>query len=126
MNNLLYCQSCGSKHEYTLTRPRFCGQCGVPFAGAVVAKTPQKNPPITSKSSIKSEGDEEDADKEVPVLEKLEISIEIPTAEKITFANVKNVASFARDAGRGVMSKEDFAAETDRLFAKDRELSKQE
>ena len=33
-----YCQSCGAKNQYELTRPNFCLDCGTRFSWATVSK----------------------------------------------------------------------------------------
>lgn len=36
-----YCPSCGTEHNYTVTVPKFCQECGKPMEGFVQASAPE-------------------------------------------------------------------------------------
>lgn len=71
-----YCQSCGSKNEYQLKKPKFCGHCGEPLS----AETPKpglintKRETEVSRGSSETSGEETDVF-EVPDLTDLEYEI---------------------------------------------------
>lgn len=121
-----FCTNCGTKHEYTIDVPKFCSNCGTPFGGAAVAsKQPVKQIVATQqKQPIQVNEDEEDADKEVPQITRLEVEIEIDSTPKIAFGNAKNARSFARDKATKPLTESDLNNQLDTLFERDRQDSK--
>ena len=75
-----YCQECGSKNEYTLQRPKFCGNCGSPLSSDVKKGLHEKKkaPPKRYQARAReSEIDEEGTDIfEVPNVSNFEYEIE--------------------------------------------------
>ncbi len=70
-----YCQKCGSKNEYQLKKPKFCGHCGEPFSAEsskVKVETEKKRPSVASAKEIDEDGTDVF---EVPDLEDLEYEI---------------------------------------------------
>lgn len=47
----IYCQSCGTKHNYSTSVPNFCSKCGTPLSGGSGAHHKQ-NPDVNPESSI--------------------------------------------------------------------------
>ena len=123
-----YCQSCGTLHEFTLTPPRFCENCGTSFGGAVAPKkatatiVPAKQPP---RKEAPLDEQLEDADKEVPQISRIEVEIEVDSAPKITFGNAKNARSFSRDKTTKPLTENDLNKRLDNLFARDRQDQKE-
>ena len=72
-----YCQSCGSKNEYKIKKPKFCGHCGEPFGTALAPAGPETVKKKRSKASREPvELDEDGTDVfEVPDLSDLEYEI---------------------------------------------------
>lgn len=67
----LYCTDCGTKHEFTLNKPKFCSNCGSAFDKTAVAKTKAVKKDVDDE--IPDSG--EDADIEVPKILKIEGSV---------------------------------------------------
>ena len=76
-----YCQNCGGKNEYTITKPKFCSSCGTPLTqGLAEAKgaTPLKQSYVQSRPIQKEVHDEDGTDiYEVPDISNLEYEIEV-------------------------------------------------
>jgi len=74
-----YCQHCGSKNEYRLTKPKFCSNCGQPLSGEKVdTPKPQENLKNHSRAMEISIDDEDGTDVyEVPDISNLEYEIEV-------------------------------------------------
>lgn len=76
-----YCQSCGGKNEYTVTKPKFCSSCGTPLAqGLVEARgtTPLKKTYSQARPIQREVHDEDGTDiYEVPDISNLEYEIEV-------------------------------------------------
>ena len=74
-----YCQHCGSKNEYRLTKPKFCSSCGQPLAGEKTdTPNPQENLKNHSRAMEVSIDDENGTDVfEVPYINGLEYEIEV-------------------------------------------------
>lgn len=62
-----FCQHCGTKHEYTSSKPNFCTNCGASFAGG---QSPQTNQNISA--SVENDTSK---DASVPTLSKFEYEI---------------------------------------------------
>ena len=57
----LYCKSCGGGSEYTLTRPKFCNNCGKSMAGVAGHSCPaghKGKPGVPGQLEIEEESDE--------------------------------------------------------------------
>jgi ribosomal protein L37E len=74
-----YCQHCGSKNEYRLTKPKFCSSCGQPSVGAELStQKPQENLRNHSRAIEMQIDDEDGTDVfEVPHINNLEYEIEV-------------------------------------------------
>ena len=72
----VYCPTCGSGTNYTMTKPQFCSSCGEGFS--VVSKTPArrvfKADPQNPIATIQEEVEEEEF--EMPNIDKLHYDIE--------------------------------------------------
>lgn len=76
-----YCQNCGQKNEYTVTKPKFCSSCGTPLTqglNEVKGATELKQSYIQARPITKEVHDEDGTDVyEVPDISNLEYEIEI-------------------------------------------------
>ena len=76
-----YCQHCGGKNEYTITKPKFCSSCGTPLdQGLIQARgaTPLKQKSLRAQPIQKEVHDEDGTDiYEVPNISNLEYEIEV-------------------------------------------------
>lgn len=125
--NTRYCEKCGTKHSYTIDIPRFCNQCGSPFDKNAIAFTKLSTPKqIMPKrhNNVEDDGSDEDTDKEVPQITKIEVEIEVNPTPKISFANAKNAGSFARDKVTKSLTESDLTSRLDSLFERDRQDQK--
>lgn len=57
----MYCASCGAKNEYTIIKPKFCGQCSEAFDKAF-KKTPKVEPPPRKKKPVAADDEDDDTD----------------------------------------------------------------
>jgi hypothetical protein len=86
-----YCQHCGTKHEYTSSKPNFCTNCGQPLSGAKIdtPTKPQEHLRKNSRAMEMSIDDEDGTDVfEVPHINGLEYEIEVDTRSKFTLGSV--------------------------------------
>lgn len=72
----IFCSSCGAKHQYTYSQPKFCSSCGQSFGSAFL-------PPKKQEASARYNIDEEDEDdgentniQYVPKIRNLEVDVE--------------------------------------------------
>lgn len=74
-----YCQHCGSKNEYRLTKPKFCSNCGQPLIGTKVDTQKPKEDLKNHSRAMEMHIDNEDGTDifEVPNINGLEYEIEI-------------------------------------------------
>jgi len=74
-----YCQDCGSKNEYRLTKPKFCSSCGQSFTSdSTEVRANTKPEPPTKKRLVAEVHDEDGTDiYEVPNISNLEYEIEV-------------------------------------------------
>lgn len=74
-----YCQHCGGKNEYRLTKPKFCSSCGQPLSSDFVqAKSKELEKPSINKKINVEVHDEDGTDiYEVPDISNLEYEIEV-------------------------------------------------
>jgi hypothetical protein len=72
----IFCQECGSKHEYAsiAQKPKFCQECGNRFGGAVVAKAPSRREVI--EREIEDEEEEYEDDAHIPSGVKIKVDLE--------------------------------------------------
>lgn len=83
----LYCSDCGTKLEYSYSKPKFCSSCGNKFGSpGLISKKTIKNTEIEAKLS-----DDETQINELPHIERLEVDFE---------SHGNNVFSFASLAGK--------------------------
>ncbi len=70
----IYCQKCGSGNEYSLSKPKFCSNCGFSFsiASSSIPKVIKNIPKITQ-----NEDEEEIGTERVPDISKLDFDIDI-------------------------------------------------
>lgn len=111
--NTYYCTSCGSKHEYTLTKPRFCQACGQQFGAAPNQSTQasttkqdiKNTAPVPAQSQKKlpaflQEFFEDDG-APLPQISKFDISIQASQSSRVTIGDVKNAAFLGEARPRG-------------------------
>ena len=76
-----YCQHCGGKNEYTVTKPKFCSSCGQPLAAHlsdIKGVTPLKSTSSRARPIQAEVHDEDGTDiYEVPDISNLEYEIEV-------------------------------------------------
>lgn len=84
----MFCQSCGSKMEYTIHKPNFCPSCGTSIAGST-------SPPLTKPKENLQPNDE---GIKVPNIKKLDVEVIKPEPNTITFGNT--IGSGALGSGR--------------------------
>ena len=100
--SVIYCQNCGHKNLFSLTPPRFCGQCGEPF-DKKIEQNKSQNKKILKKSRATTEEvvdedpeidpDESDIDYVPDLTRGLEYDIEIDKGSVYKgsdFLNVEN------------------------------------
>ena len=129
-----FCTKCGNKHDYTLEIPRFCSNCGNPFAGETAAAAKPIAQPVKANVSkfapsrarpvIDGNG-EEDADREVPQITEIQVEVEIAKPQRISFADAKNASGFSREQRTTQLSSQELEKDYDQLFQKDREAPKE-
>jgi len=87
-----YCQDCGGKNEYTVTKPKFCSSCGAPLAkGLMEAKgaTPLKKAYTQAESNQREVHDQDGTDiYEVPDILNLEYDIEFESDASFTLGSI--------------------------------------
>lgn len=85
-----YCQHCGTKHEYTSSKPNFCTNCGQPLSGAKIdIQKPKEDLRKHSRAMEMSIDDEDGTDVfEVPDINGLEYEIEVDTSSKFTLGSM--------------------------------------
>ena len=80
-----YCQHCGGKNEYTVTKPKFCSSCGTPLAQDLVearGATPLKKTHSQARPIQREVHDEDGTDiYEVPNISNLEYEIEVSNTD---------------------------------------------
>lgn len=79
----LYCQQCGSSHEYTLEKPRFCQKCGNGFGNT---SSFSKEKTITEEIPQEEESKEESFNFEK--IKKLEVNLIINKPGGETIGNI--------------------------------------
>ena len=86
----MYCQSCGSPTEYTLSTPKFCSCCGTSF-NKVTASQPKPVKKLTPKVEVESEEDLDDEDEsdgeevtQIPDTSKLTAHVEVDDRRRKT------------------------------------------
>lgn len=79
----IFCQNCGSKHEYTDLKPIFCCQCSASFDSS--APKPTLKPKVVISQT--NDDDEDDGGEEVPEIEKLDVEVEV-RRRKQTIADI--------------------------------------
>jgi hypothetical protein len=73
-----YC-TCGAVNEYGFDEPKYCNQCGKPFAGALPIAPPARPTPRIASPSVAVET--EDDGLVIPDIDKLDVEIEGSVAE---------------------------------------------
>jgi hypothetical protein len=85
----LYCAKCGGKNHYTVKKPSFCSDCGVPFntSAASLASTSQKTPiPQPAKTTIRAIELEEEPS--LPDIKKIAIDFKPDRPNIVRFGDV--------------------------------------
>ncbi len=95
----VYCQECGSPHEYSTKKPNFCQNCGNSF---ITSKA--SDPANKTKLTKNEDYDEEESDEEyneedgggveasVPQMGALDVEIQMPSKTKISLKDVMGTA----------------------------------
>lgn len=76
--NKIFCQNCGTKHDYASVKPKFCSACGEPFAGIASTK-PSKRIVVE---------DEEDEEDEVDLDDLPKVKISAGIGAPVTFGDI--------------------------------------
>lgn len=129
MSLKIYCKSCGSPNEYSLSKPKFCQECGGSFETNVTANisaskpvyiqqpqphtipanTPRVNPFLSNKAREILIQQEEEVVEEVPKIAALDIQIDGVGRQKETFGGLvcesplhpSSLKDFTRKAPKG-------------------------
>lgn len=86
----MFCQSCGSKMEYTVRKPNFCPSCGTSIAGST--PPPQAKP----KENLKPN----DEGTKIPNIKKLDVEVISSEPNAITFGNTIGTGALGSGARR--------------------------
>lgn len=120
----IYCTGCGSKHEYTLAKPKFCSSCGTPFEKGMAAAAPSQvtERPSVARKPSRTEIDIDDENVVIPDIKEIKIEIQVDAAQRFTFDDLKNnrVAAQAQRDRNEVYTVESLLQENEQLFARDR------
>lgn len=73
----MFCQSCGSKMEYTISKPNFCSSCGTSITGST--------PPPQAKPKENLQPNDEGI--KIPNIKKLDVEVIKSEPNTITFGN---------------------------------------
>tara|TARA_R100000458_G_C8194573_1_gene187133 strand:+ start:144 stop:545 length:402 start_codon:yes stop_codon:yes gene_type:complete len=86
----VYCPTCGSGTEYSITKPKFCSSCGETFSALnkTSAKRVFKTDPRNNTATIQEEVEEEEF--EIPNINKLEV--DISASRSFNVASLKDLA----------------------------------
>ena len=107
----VYCSTCGSGTNYTMTKPKFCSSCGGSFSA--LARTPAKRvfkaDPQNLAATIQEEVEEEEF--EMPDIDKLDVDISASRSFEATL--LKDLAVGDQQQGDG------YVRETDPTYSKD-------
>lgn len=90
----LYCQQCGSPHEYTLKKPNFCQNCGdtlSKMSAAAVIK--EKIVPKAAVVAHDDDDDDEDDGSQVPDIQGLEFDSDATPIRGIKLGSVVGTSS---------------------------------
>lgn len=114
----LYCQSCGTPHEYSIKKPNFCQGCGFQF-NKTIAKVAE-TPVIKPKFAIEADDDDDEYEEaqnqpdSVPDIKDLDVDIEVTPQRGIKLGEIAGTAGgsekFERE-NESPVSKEDFLKE---------------
>lgn len=84
-----YCPSCGSGNDYTLSVPKFCGQCGKSFAQASLGAAPVTQQPSRPKLVPYRGDDDDDAEPvQISVPAKLDVEWEVEPRQRQTLGSI--------------------------------------
>lgn len=72
----IYCSNCGGKSSYSLKKPKFCGECSLPFESSISHVKPTIQKPI-HRASVE---DNEEEFTELPDIKNIAIELSIPEA----------------------------------------------
>ena len=91
----VYCPTCGSGTNYTMTKPQFCSSCGEAFSALnkVPAKRVFKADPKNPIATIQEEVEEEEF--KMPNMDKLDVDIQ--ASRSFTVESLKDLAGTIQD-----------------------------
>jgi hypothetical protein len=90
----MYCQSCGTPHEYTTKKPNFCQNCGFQFNASIAKNIPQESQKLTSRDEEDEYyDDEEESEDVVPDIKDLDIDIEVNPQRGYKIREIAGTAS---------------------------------
>lgn len=92
----LYCQSCGTPHEYSIRKPNFCQNCALPFGGVAAATAKVEKVKVTKIAMEDDYDDEDEEDKEtdsVPDLKELKVDVEFSPQRGVRLGDVAGTSS---------------------------------
>lgn len=80
-----YCSKCGSANEYSIAKPKFCGNCASPFemfAPAAVANPTSVNKRKPTPKAVVTEDNDDDGDSlnyfDANSIKKLDVNVMVP------------------------------------------------
>ncbi len=85
----LYCQSCGTPHEYSIKKPNFCQNCALPFGGAAAATVKVEKAKVV-KIAIEDDDEEEEGEEtdSVPDLKELKVDVDFSPQRGVRLGDV--------------------------------------
>lgn len=86
----VYCQECGTLHEYSIKKPNFCQNCGKSFSLKAAAVEPQKNKPETEENDDDDDNDEEGSS--IPQMDGLDVEIQTSSNAGISIKDLMRTA----------------------------------
>jgi len=127
-----YCTQCGHKHEFTFNAPAFCESCGNAFAGVTPATRTVASTP--ARPSVARQIQEDTDDTPLPDLSKLDVTVEIHKAPRMTLEPKGDSITVVGGAGIGgeprprgqKFNREDVQREIEQQFRRERQELKEE
>ena len=108
----VYCPTCGSGTEYSLTKPQFCSSCGEAFAA--LSKVPAKRVfKVDPKNPVRTVQEEVEEEEFIPPsMEKLDFDLSGPS-----LGNVHKIENILGTANR--KESDGYVRETDPTYSKE-------
>ena len=109
----VYCPTCGSGTNYTITKPKFCAGCGEAFSAlnTTPAKRIFKTDPGNPIATIQEEVDEEEF--EIPNMDELDVDIQVSRSFQVT--SLKDLSMGQKQQSDGYVREADPTYSTESL-----------